>query len=100
MRHLPTIAGLKIFWPNPPKTIFPMATPETMPMMAIQKGMVGGREREKIRHVTKTADVTGFASRKVKRASVAIPKRKTVAIKAKDLQPKRYMDVSTRGTNA
>ena len=89
MKHLPTIAGLKTFWPNPPKAIFPMATPVTMPMMAIQKGMEGGREREKIRHVTKTADVTGFASRKVKRASVVMPKRKTIANKTTDLHPKR-----------
>jgi hypothetical protein len=58
-------------------------------MMDIQKGMEGGREREKIKHVTKTADVTGFVSRRVKRASVIMPQRKTIAIKPRDLQPKR-----------
>ena len=71
-------------------TLFPKGADEIAKrMMAIQKGMAGGREREKIRHVTNTADVTGFASLKVKRASVVMPKRKTIAIKTTDLHPKR-----------
>jgi hypothetical protein len=57
--------------------------------MAIQKGRVGGREREKIRHVTNTAEVMDFLCLKAKIASVAMPKAKTIPIKTRDLQPKR-----------
>ena len=60
MKQRPTIAGLNTFCPNPPNTILPRATPTTIPITAIQKGMVGGRESVKINPVTKTAEVTGF----------------------------------------
>jgi hypothetical protein len=66
-----------------------MATPKMTPTAAIQKGMVGGREREKIKLVTKTAEVTGLSRLKLKRASVTIPKKKTTTIITKERQPKR-----------
>ncbi|EFK96616.1 hypothetical protein LDC_1356 [sediment metagenome] len=94
------MAGLKTFWPNPPKTIFPSATPATIPTIAIQKGIMGGREREKIRDVTKTADVIGFPCLRVKRASVTMPKPKTTTTNANDRQPKRYTEAKTRGKRA
>jgi hypothetical protein len=88
-KHLPTMAGLNAFCPNPPKAILPTATPTTIPTTAIQKGSLGGRERENIRHVTNTAEVTGFPCPNVKMASVEIPKAKTIRTSAKDLQPNR-----------
>jgi hypothetical protein len=57
--------------------------------MAIQKGSLGGRERENIKQVTSTADVTGFPCLKVNMASVKRPKAKTIKTRAKDLQPNR-----------
>jgi hypothetical protein len=83
------MAGLKTFCPKPPKTILPRATPTIIPTIAIQKGIMGGREREKIREVTKTAEVIGFPSLKVKRPSVATPKRRTTATRTRDRHPKR-----------
>ena len=73
MKQRPTMAGLKMFRPNPPKAIFPSPTPKAMPTAHIQRGIVGGRERAKIMELTKTADVTGFPDLKVKRASVRMP---------------------------
>jgi hypothetical protein len=57
--------------------------------MAIQKGIVGGREREKIRQVTKTADVTGLFCLNVKMASERIPKTRVILTRTIDLHPKR-----------
>jgi hypothetical protein len=57
--------------------------------MAIHKGRLGGREREKIIHVTNRAEVTGFPCLKVKMASVEIPKAKATRTRARDLQPNR-----------
>jgi hypothetical protein len=88
-KHLPTMAGLKAFCPNPPKAILPTATPNTIPTMAIQKGSLGGREREKIKQVTSTADVTGFPCLKVNMASVKRPKASTTRTRAKALQPNK-----------
>jgi hypothetical protein len=69
-----------------------------MPIMAIQKGMVGGSESEYIRQVTIMADVTGFPSLTVKWASVAIPKISTASVIKKARHPKRYTANNTRGT--
>jgi hypothetical protein len=88
-KHLPTMAGLNAFCPNPPKAILPTATPTTIPTTAIQKGSLGGREREKIKQVTNTAEVTGFPCLNVNMASVKIPNTKTTRTRAKDLQPNR-----------
>jgi hypothetical protein len=57
--------------------------------MAIQKGRLGGRERENIIHVTKMAEVTGLLFLKLNNASVIIPKIREVMTRKKDLQPKR-----------
>jgi hypothetical protein len=71
-----------------------------MPTTAIQKGIIGGRERGKIREVTKTAEVMGFPCLRVKRASVAMPKPRTNTTRTKDRQPKRYTEAKTRGSKA
>ena len=81
--------GLKMFFPNPPKSILPKATPKMIPTMAIQKGRLGGRERENIILVTKMAEVTDLLFLKLNTASVNIPKIRDVITRKKDRQPKR-----------
>ena len=83
------MAGLNMFCPKPPNTILPKPTPKTIPITAIQKGMVGGKDRENIKQVTKTAEVTGLPPLKVNRASVMIPLINTRTINASALKPKR-----------
>ena len=100
MKHLPTMAGLKMFCPNPPKIIFPIETPIKIPMAAIQIGMVGGKDSEKIRQVTNTAEDMGFPWGKVNKASVKVPHIKIVPVSTRDLHPKRYIEASSRGSKA
>jgi hypothetical protein len=52
--------GIKNVITEPAKTIFPNITPQTIPIIAIQKGVVGGRLRAKMRPETKTAELIGF----------------------------------------
>jgi hypothetical protein len=61
---------------------------------------MGGREREKIRDVTKTAEVIGFPCLRVKRLSVAMPKPRATTTNTSDRQPKRYTEAKTRGNRA
>jgi hypothetical protein len=68
--------------------------------MAIQKGTVGGRERENIKQVTNTADVTGFPRLKVNKASVRMPKIKMTRVRTKDRHPKKRTDAKTNGIRA
>ncbi len=49
---LPTIAGLKMLEPSPPKTIFPIATAKLLPITATQKGKAGGSDKARITPVT------------------------------------------------
>jgi hypothetical protein len=63
----------------------------------MKKGVVGGRERWKMKQVTKTAEVTGFPRGKAKRASVAAPKTITRRSPTRDRQPKRWMEKTRRG---
>jgi hypothetical protein len=58
MNALPTSAGLKMFFPKPPKTILPKTTPKIIPTAAIQKGSAGGIIIAKSIFVTKTDDET------------------------------------------
>ena len=100
MKHLPTIAGLKMFCPNPPNTIFPNITPKTIPAITMKMGIVGGRESEYIKHVTKTADVTGLPFVSVNTASVPIPNKEVMNITKRDLHPNRYKDIAETGASA
>jgi len=43
---LPTIAGLKILAPSPPKTILPIAIQKTLPIIAAQTGNQRRRQRQ------------------------------------------------------
>jgi hypothetical protein len=58
-------------------------------MMAIQKGVVGGRLRAKMRQETKTAELMGFPCRRVNTPSVAMPKKRTTAVKTRARNPKK-----------
>ena len=49
---LPAIAGLNIFEPSPPKTIFPIAIAKTQPITAAHRGNLGGSDIAKIIPVT------------------------------------------------
>jgi len=49
---LPTMAGLKILEPSPPKTIFPIAMEKTLPIIAAQIGKLGGTDSARIMPVT------------------------------------------------
>jgi hypothetical protein len=49
---LPTMAGLKILQPSPPKTIFPIAIEKTLPITAAQMGRLGGTDSASIMPVT------------------------------------------------
>ncbi len=51
------IAGLKMFFPNPPNTILPKTIPNAIPTIAIQRGIVGGRLRAKMVAETKSDSV-------------------------------------------
>jgi hypothetical protein len=58
-KHLPAIAGLKMFRPNPPNTSFEKATAKAIPIVNTCNGTVEGIIRANIVLVTKTASLTG-----------------------------------------
>ena len=71
---LPTIAGLKIFAPSPPKTILPMAMEKTPPITAVQIGSFGGSDNASIIPVTtalKSSRELGFLQIRLQIHSVA-----------------------------
>ena len=70
---LPTIAGLKILEPSPPKTIFPSAMEKTLPMTAAQIGRLGGSDSARITPVTmalKSPNEFGFLQIRLQSHSV------------------------------
>jgi hypothetical protein len=71
---LPTMAGLKMFEPSPPKTILPMAMEKTLPIIAAQTGKLGGTDSASIMPVTtalKSPRELGFLRIKLQSHSVA-----------------------------
>jgi hypothetical protein len=71
---LPTIAGLKMFAPSPPKTILPIAIEKTPPITAVQMGSFGGRDNARIIPVTtalKSPSELGFLQIRLQSHSVA-----------------------------
>ncbi len=63
MKALPTIAGLKVFEPRPPKTILPIAIAKALPIIAAHQGRCGGTDRARIIPVTtalKSSTLFGF----------------------------------------
>ena len=80
--------------------LFPKITPASIPIMAIQKGIVGGRERENIRQVTNMAEVIGLPCLTVKRASAPIPNADTTTMRIRERHPNKYIDAITGGMSA
>jgi len=79
----PAIAGLKMFAPSPPNTIFPIAIENAEPITAAQRGRVGGTERASIIPVTtalKSPRELGFFLIRLQSHSVAAAERTQVAI--------------------
>jgi hypothetical protein len=71
---LPTMAGLKIFAPSPPKTILPIAMETMLPIIAVQIGSLGGSDNASIIPVTtalKSSSVLDFLQIKLQSHSVA-----------------------------
>ncbi|MBA7708073.1 hypothetical protein ES703_116960 [subsurface metagenome] len=70
----PTIAGLKILAPSPPKTILPIAMEKTLPTTAVQIGRLGGSDNARIMPVTtalKSPSELGFLRIMLQSHSVA-----------------------------
>ena len=69
-KALPTIAGLKILAPSPPKTILPIAMQKTLPITAAKTGSFGGSDSASIMPVTTAlrsrSDSKGFSLWRIK----------------------------------
>jgi hypothetical protein len=73
-KHLPAIAGLKIFAPSPPKTILPIIIAKPEPIIQTQNGMLGGSEKARMMPVTtalKSPSEFGFFLARLQTASKA-----------------------------
>jgi hypothetical protein len=81
---LPTMAGLKILEPSPPKTIFPIAMEKTLPIIAAQIGKLGGTDSARIIPVTtalKSPRESGFLRILLQSHSVATADKQQIGIR-------------------
>ena len=78
-KALPVKAGLRKFFPVPPKTSLPITIPKVMPMAACHKGKSGGQLRAKRIEDTKSPSLISCLRTTANKISHKIPTAKVTA---------------------
>ena len=101
----PTSAGLKMFWPKPPKVILPTPMAKRAPMMMIHTGRFDGRfmpsrmpvrAAEPSRMVLRSERIMNLLMAHSKNTQAATLDRHTMA----EPMPKNHSETSSAGTRA
>ena len=79
MKALPVSAGLRKFFPVPPKSSLPTTIPKAIPLAACHNGLSGGQLRENSTVETNAPSFISCLLIVANIASQAIPTTKTVA---------------------